>query len=55
MGEGFGCIYQVNKGGKLIVAKSEKKIEKKKLSLTSKIFIGLIAGDRKSTRLNSSH
>ena len=44
MGEGFGCIYQVNKGGKLIVAKSEKKIEKKKLSLTSKIFIGLIAG-----------
>ena len=36
MGEGFGCIYQVNKGGKLIVAK--------KLSLTSKIFIGLIAG-----------
>lgn len=44
MGEGFGFIYQVNKGGKLIVAKSEKKIEKKKLSLTSKIFIGLIAG-----------
>lgn len=44
MGEGFGYIYQVNKGGKLIVAKSEKKIEKKKLSLTSKIFIGLIAG-----------
>lgn len=44
MGEGFGCIYQVNKGGKQIVAKSEKKIEKKKLSLTSKIFIGLIAG-----------
>ena len=44
MGEGFGCIYQVNKGGKLIVAKSEKKIKKKKLSLTSKIFIGLIAG-----------
>lgn len=44
MGEGFGCIYQVNKGGTLIVAKSEKKIEKKKLSLTSKIFIGLIAG-----------
>lgn len=44
MGEGFGCIYQVNKGGKLIVAKSENKIEKKKLSLTSKIFIGLIAG-----------
>lgn len=44
MGEGFGCIYQVHKGGKLIVAKSEKKIEKKKLSLTSKIFIGLIAG-----------
>ena len=44
MGEGFGCIYQVNKVGKLIVAKSEKKIEKKKLSLTSKIFIGLIAG-----------
>ena len=44
MGEGFGCIYQVDKGGKLIVAKSEKKIEKKKLSLTSKIFIGLIAG-----------
>ena len=36
MGEGFGCIYQVNKGGKLIVTK--------KLSLTSKIFIGLIAG-----------
>ena len=37
MGEGPGGIYQVNKGGKLIVAK-------KKLSLTSKIFIGLIAG-----------
>ena len=37
MGEGSGDIYQVNKGGKLIVAK-------KKLSLTSKIFIGLIAG-----------
>ena len=35
MGEGFGCIYQVNKGGKLIVAKSEKKIEKKKLDTES--------------------
>lgn len=37
MGEGSGGIYQVNKGGELIVVK-------KKLSLTSKIFIGLIAG-----------